>query len=164
MAIIGAGPAGLTAASDLVRRGFSVTVFEALPLAGGMMRFGIPEYRLRRKCSISTSNTSRAWALAFNSMPPLGRDFTLADLREQGYQAVLLATGAHGSRGLKVAGADLPGIEQRHCLAARGEAGRNAGHRQAGGGHRWRRRRDGYRTHGAAAGCGERRPLLPGSP
>lgn len=110
VAIIGSGPAGLTAASDLVRNGFSVTVFEALPVAGGMMRVGIPDYRLPP--SILENDVQHLRKLGVNIVvnSALGRDFDLASLKHQGFDAVLLATGAHGSRRLGVPGEDLAGV------------------------------------------------------
>jgi NADPH-dependent glutamate synthase beta subunit-like oxidoreductase len=111
VAVIGSGPAGITAASDLTRRGFAVTVFEALPVAGGMMRVGIPEYRLPADALDYDLGFQMSLGIELKLNTALGRDFTLRDLKAQGYRAVLLATGAHGSRGLQVPGAKLPGIE-----------------------------------------------------
>ena len=109
-AIVGAGPAGLTAASDLLRRGFQVTVFEALPTAGGMMHFGIPDYRLPPDVLDFDLQRLRGLGIEIRLNTVLGRDFTLEDLKAQGYKAVLLATGAHGSRRLGVEGEQLPGV------------------------------------------------------
>ena len=110
VAVIGAGPAGLTAASDLLRRGFSVTVFEALPMAGGMMRVGIPDYRLPPDVLEFDLEHLRKLGIEIRPDTALGRDFTLGDLRHRGYKAVLLATGAHASRRLNVKGAELSGL------------------------------------------------------
>lgn len=110
VAIVGAGPAGLTAASDLLRRGFHVKVFEALPAAGGMMRVGIPDYRLPPEVLEFDLEHLRRLGVEISLNAALGRDFTLSDLKAQGYEAVLLATGTHGSRPLKVPGAELPGV------------------------------------------------------
>ena len=116
VAIIGSGPAGITAASDLARRGFGVTIFEALPKAGGMMRVGIPEYRLPAAVLDFDIEYQLRLGIELKLNTALGRDFTLSDLRAQGYGAVLLATGAHGSRDLQVPGADLPGISSGIAL------------------------------------------------
>jgi NADPH-dependent glutamate synthase beta subunit-like oxidoreductase len=110
IAIVGAGPAGLTAAVDLVRRGYAVTVFDALPKAGGMMRVGIPAYRLPD--DILDYDIDHLWHVGVSIVlnKALGRDFTFSDLRGEGYGAILLATGAHGSRRLNVPGENLPGV------------------------------------------------------
>jgi len=110
VAVIGSGPAGLTAALRLAQKGYPVTVFEALPVAGGMMAVGIPEYRLPRDIlQVEIDNIQRAGVeIRLNSA--LGRDFTLDDLAQQGYKAVILAIGAHKSRRLGIPGEDLPGV------------------------------------------------------
>ncbi|MEA3407766.1 MAG: FAD-dependent oxidoreductase [Chloroflexota bacterium] len=111
VAVIGAGPAGLTAALRLAQWGYEVTVHEALPVAGGMMAVGIPEYRLPRDIlQIEIDNIKRAGVeIVLNS--ELGKDFTLDDLLEdQGYNAVVLAVGAHVSRSLRIPGEDLEGV------------------------------------------------------
>lgn len=110
VAIVGSGPAGMTAAADLLRRGFAVTVFEALPKAGGMMRVGIPEYRLPSEVLDFDLHYQTSLGIEIKLNSALGRDFALRDLQAQGYRAVLLATGAHGSRKLDVPGANLPGV------------------------------------------------------
>jgi len=111
VAIIGSGPAGLTAALRLAQWGYDVTVHEALPVAGGMMAVGIPEYRLPRDIlNAEIGNIERAGVnIVLNSR--LGRDFTLDDLFErEGYSAVVLAIGAQISRSLRVSGEDLTGV------------------------------------------------------
>ena len=110
VAIIGSGPAGLTAASDLLRGGFEVTVFESLPVAGGMMRVGIPDYRLPPEVLDFDIEYLRRLGIEIKLNTTLGRDITLPDLKAQGYKAVLLATGAHSSRTLKVKGIELSGV------------------------------------------------------
>jgi len=110
VAIIGSGPAGLTAALRLSQWGYKVTVYEALPVAGGMMAVGIPEYRLPRETlKVEIDAIKRAGVeIVLNSK--LGRDFTLDDLLDhEGYQAVVLAIGAHLSRSLRIAGEELDG-------------------------------------------------------
>ncbi len=110
VAVIGSGPAGLTAASDLLRGGFEVTVFESLPVAGGMMRVGIPDYRLPSDVLDFSIEYLRRLGIEIKLNTALGRDITLSDLKGQGYRAVLLATGAHGSRTLKIKGSELSGV------------------------------------------------------
>ena len=111
VAVIGSGPAGLTAALRLAQWGYEVVVHEALPVAGGMMAVGIPDYRLPREIlNVEIENVKRAGVeIVLNSK--LGRDFTLADLTERdGYGAVVLAIGAQTSRSLRAPGEDKEGV------------------------------------------------------
>ena len=110
VAIIGSGPAGLTAACDLLRRGYGVTVFEALAQAGGMMRVGIPDYRLPREILDFDLEYLQRLGVEIELNKALGRDFTLDALKQRGYDAILLATGTHGSSPLKIEGVDLNGV------------------------------------------------------
>jgi heterodisulfide reductase subunit A-like polyferredoxin len=107
VAIIGAGPCGLTAAQDLALTGYRVTVFEAMPVAGGMLRLGVPEYRL------PTEIVERE----VQDIIDLGVDLRLEhrvdnldDLFDQGFQAVLIAVGAHEGIRLRIPGANLDGV------------------------------------------------------
>ncbi len=113
VAVVGAGPAGLTTAYELVRRGYRVTVFDALPSAGGMLVAGIPEYRLPRNVLDHEIDYIRALGVEIKLNSPIGRDGgpSLDDLRRD-YQSVFLAVGAHGSSRLGVPGEDLPGVFQ----------------------------------------------------
>jgi formate dehydrogenase beta subunit len=110
VAIIGSGPAGLSAAHDLAVLGYQVTVFEASSLPGGMLHLGIPEYRLPRDVLQAQIREILDLGPELRLNSRLGRDFSLADLRAQGYQAVLLAFGLHRSRDLNVPGNDLDGV------------------------------------------------------
>ncbi|MGB9723292.1 MAG: FAD-dependent oxidoreductase [Chloroflexia bacterium] len=107
VAVVGSGPAGLTCALDLVRLGYAVTVFEALSVPGGMMRVGVPEYRLPRALIQREIDDILAEGveLRLNS-----RVEDLEALFAQGYQAVFLAMGAHRGRKLRIPGADLPEV------------------------------------------------------
>jgi NADH-quinone oxidoreductase subunit F len=111
VAVIGAGPAGLTAALRLAQKGYPVTVFEALPVAGGMMTVGIPEYRLPRDVlNVEIENIKRA-GVEIRLNAALGKDFTLDDLLDgDGYKAVILTIGAHKSRELHVEGEEMEGV------------------------------------------------------
>jgi NADH-quinone oxidoreductase subunit F len=111
VAIVGSGPAGLTAALRLSQMGYPVTVFEKLPIAGGMMAVGIPEYRLPRDVlRVEIENILRAGAELKTNMT-LGKDFTVDELLDkQGYSAVILAIGAHKSHKMGIPGEDLPGV------------------------------------------------------
>src|SRR5664280_1916233 len=109
VAIVGGGPAGMSAAYYLARLGYNVTVFEAMPVPGGMMAIGIPEYRLPRDVIREEIDRIVGLGVELKLDSAMGRDFTLADL-ESKYQAVFLATGASRSRKLGVPGDDLPGV------------------------------------------------------
>ncbi|MGQ9552486.1 MAG: NADH-quinone oxidoreductase subunit NuoF [Anaerolineae bacterium] len=104
VAVVGAGPAGLTAALRLAQFGYKVTVFEALPVPGGMMAVGIPEYRLPKDVlQAEIANIVRA-GVEIRCNQRLGTDFSLDDLLERdGYDAVILAIGAHRERDLGLA-------------------------------------------------------------
>jgi len=109
VAVVGGGPAGLTAALQLAQKGYPVTIFERLPVLGGMMAVGIPAYRLPREmlnCEIE--GILRA-GIKVKTEAALGRDFTIDSLLAEGYQAVILAIGAHKSRALGVVGEDMEG-------------------------------------------------------
>ncbi|MFH1860199.1 MAG: FAD-dependent oxidoreductase [bacterium] len=107
VAIIGSGPAGLTAAHDLALAGYQVTVFEKLPVAGGMMRVGIPDYRLpqaiiqREIDAILNAGVELKLNTAVDS---------LAILKKQGFEAVMIAVGAHVNKGMDVPGENLNGV------------------------------------------------------
>jgi NADPH-dependent glutamate synthase beta subunit-like oxidoreductase/Pyruvate/2-oxoacid:ferredoxin oxidoreductase delta subunit len=109
VAIVGGGPAGMSAAYYLARLGYLVTVFEAMPVPGGMMAIGIPEYRLPRTVIREEIDRIVGLGVELKLDSAMGRDFTLADL-ESKYDAVFLATGASRSRKLGVPGDDLPGV------------------------------------------------------
>ena len=108
--IVGGGPAGMSAAYYLARLGYPVTVFEAMPVPGGMMAIGIPSYRLPR--DVLQDEIARIVGLGVDLRldTAMGRDFTLGDLEREGYRAVFLATGASKSRRLGVPGDDAPGV------------------------------------------------------
>ena len=110
IAIIGSGPAGMSAAHDLALLGYPVTVFEAAPVPGGMMHLGIPEYRLPRDVLQAQIREILDLGPELRLNMRLGRDFSLEDLRRQGYKAVLLAFGLHRSRDLNLPGHDLDGV------------------------------------------------------
>ncbi len=109
VAIIGSGPAGLAAAYDLIRKGYGVTIYEALPVAGGMLVTGIPPYRLPKEILKRDIDYIGALGVQIKTDTPIGSSFTLDDLVRQGYGAILLAMGAQEGTKLKVPGADLKG-------------------------------------------------------
>ena len=110
VAIIGSGPAGLLAAWDLRKTGYGVTVFEALPVAGGMLAVGIPEYRLPRTVLNKEIDYLRRMGVEIRLNTPIGKDLTLQDLKRQGYDAIFIATGAHVSRKLGLEGEEASGV------------------------------------------------------
>ncbi len=110
VAIIGAGPAGLTAAYNLARKGYPVTVFEKLPEAGGMLRVGVPDYRLPRKVLDEEINIVRNLGVEIKTSSPISGPEGIRDLFKKGFKAVFIATGAHLSIKLGVPGEDLEGV------------------------------------------------------
>ncbi len=109
IAIVGSGPAGLTAAHDLAKQGFGVTIYESKHKLGGMLRYGIPMYRLPDYALDRDIDHILSWGVDVCSGVSVGRDVSLDELRGQ-YDAVLLAVGLQGSRPLPIEGADLPGV------------------------------------------------------
>lgn len=103
IAIIGAGPTGLSAAYYLARRGYSVTVFDAMPVPGGMMAIGIPEYRLPRAELNRDIDAIRELGVQMHFNMAVGRDLSLTQLQQE-FDAVLLAVGAQRSQRLGIAG------------------------------------------------------------
>ncbi|MRR35299.1 FAD-binding protein, partial [bacterium] len=109
VAVIGAGPAGLTAAKDLAIRGYKVTVFEELPKAGGMMRYAIPEYRLPRNVIEDEVKDIQALGVVIKTKTRIGKDITFDALRKD-FDIILVAVGAHTSWKLDIEGEDLKGV------------------------------------------------------
>ena len=110
VAVIGGGPSGLTTAYYLAQKGYPVTLFEKLPVLGGMMAVGIPAYRLPRDTLQAEIQVIKDLGVEMKTGMAFGRDFTLDALKNQGFQAVYLALGLHKSRGLGVPGEDLPQV------------------------------------------------------
>ena len=113
VAVVGAGPVGLSAAHDLALMGYSVTIFEASPVAGGMLYLGIPEYRLPRSVvEAQVREILETGDITLRLSAAAGRDFAIGELRNQGFDAVLVAVGAHKSRDLSIPGVDLDGVHR----------------------------------------------------
>src|SRR6266571_5092268 len=110
VAVVGAGPAGLSAAHDLALLGYPVTIFDAAPVPGGMMHLGIPEYRLPRDVLKAQVREILDLGVTLRLNARLGKDFSLQSLRAEEFKAVLLAIGLHQSRKLMVEGEDLDGV------------------------------------------------------
>ena len=111
VAVIGAGPAGLTCAFYLGRMGYKVTVFDQLPVIGGMLAVGIPKYRLPRELLNFELGIFDNLSVEFKTNVSLGRDFSLEDLFEQGYDAAFIGIGAHKPSKMKIPGEDLPSVQ-----------------------------------------------------
>ncbi len=111
VAIVGSGPAGLSAALTLVRLGYGVTVFEAASVPGGMLTLGIPAYRLPKHIVASEIDTIKRYGVEIRLNSPVGTGgMPLDGLWDQGYRALILATGAHKGRDLGIDGESLAGF------------------------------------------------------
>jgi len=109
-AIVGAGPAGLTAAFYLRRKGHRITVFEEMPEPGGMMRFGIPDFRLPKNVVDKEITEILDLGIELKVNQRMGRDFDLESLKADGYEAVFIAVGAQLSKRIHLQGGDLDGV------------------------------------------------------
>ncbi|MBC3887863.1 FAD-dependent oxidoreductase [Acetobacterium paludosum] len=110
IAVIGAGPAGLSCAYYLAVDGYPVTVFEKQPKLGGMLMLGIPAFRLGKEIVDAEIDVLKELGVKFETGVEVGRDITLAELREKGYQAFYLAIGAQTGRNLGLAGEEARGV------------------------------------------------------
>ncbi len=110
IAIVGAGPAGLSCAHDLALLGYQVVLFEAAAVVGGMLYQGVPEYRLARDLIRAEVDQILALGVELKTGWRLGRDFSVGDLRRNGYAAVFLALGAMKGRELNIPGTGLDGV------------------------------------------------------
>lgn len=125
VAVIGAGPAGLTAAYNLARKGYPVTVFEKLPVAGGMLRVGVPSYRLPTDVLEAEVDLVRSLGVEILTSSPIKGDNGIRQLFDQGFKAVFVGTGAHASLKLRVPGESLRGVVGAVDLLRRVALGRN---------------------------------------
>jgi len=112
VAVVGAGPGGMAVADRLARKGYGVTVFEKLPVIGGMMAVGIPSYRLPREIIAHEYQQIQDLGVEIKLNTSIGPDgdHTMDELFEMGFDAVCLAVGAHKSQSLGIPGEDLPGV------------------------------------------------------
>ncbi len=110
VAIVGSGPAGMTVAYILAHAGYQCTIFEKLPVLGGMLGVGIPSYRLPRAIIAAEFEALKNCGVKIVSNTEIGKDRTLAQLKDEGFAAVFVAVGAHASRKLGVEGEDLAGV------------------------------------------------------
>ncbi len=110
VAIIGAGPAGLSAAYELAKLGYPVTVFERMPEPGGMMRYGIPDHRLRKYVVANEIAYIQDLGVEIKTGVEFGKDVQLDTLRNDGYKAIFITIGAQLSGKLRIPGEDLEGV------------------------------------------------------
>lgn len=110
VAVVGAGPAGLACAHDLALMGYRVTVFEALPEPGGMLRYGIPSYRLPREVIDYQVAEIQSLGVELRYNSPLKRGFGIGEVMSLGYRAIFLAVGAARARELAFPGAQAEGV------------------------------------------------------
>jgi len=109
VAIIGAGPSGLSAANDLARIGYSVTIYESFPIPGGMLNVGIPPYRLPREVVQNAIDEVKRLGVEIATETPVGKELNLESLRKK-HDAVYIAAGAHKAEKLGIRGEDLQGV------------------------------------------------------
>lgn len=110
VAVIGAGPAGLTCAGDLAKKGYEVTVFEALHLAGGVLVYGIPEFRLPKSIVQKEIDGLKAIGVKVETNMIVGRTVTVDELFESGFKAVFIGSGAGLPRFMNIPGENLKGV------------------------------------------------------
>jgi glutamate synthase (NADPH) small chain len=110
VAVIGAGPAGLTAAGDLVNKGYEVTVFESLHKEGGVLVYGIPEFRLPKDIVAYEIDTLRKKGVTFQHNVVVGRSIDVQDLFDEGYDSVFVGTGAGLPKFMNIEGENLVGV------------------------------------------------------
>jgi len=112
VAIVGGGPSGLTAAHDLALKGYHVTIFEAGPVLGGMMRWGIPAFRLPKEILEREISDILALGVKVRLNTAIGKDFSIPDLFSLGYDSVLIAVGAQVGKKMNIAGEEINGVYQ----------------------------------------------------
>jgi len=110
VAILGAGPAGLTVAGELVKKGHQITVFEALHVAGGVLVYGIPEFRLPKNILAAEVDYLKSMGVEFKMNYVVGLTASLEDLRKQGYDAFFIGTGAGLPNFMRIPGENLIGV------------------------------------------------------
>ncbi len=110
VAVVGSGPAGLTCAGDLAKRGYTVTVFEALHLAGGVLVYGIPEFRLPKAIVQKEVDTLKKLGVTVETNMVIGKTLTIDDLFDMGYEAVFIGSGAGLPRFMGIPGESLKGV------------------------------------------------------
>ena len=110
VAIVGSGPSGLTCAGDLAKKGYEVTVFEALHTAGGVLVYGIPEFRLPKKIVAKEVDTLKKLGVHIETNVVIGKTLTIDELFEMGYEAVFVGSGAGLPNFMGIPGESLKGV------------------------------------------------------
>ena len=110
VAIVGSGPAGLTCAGDLAKKGYDVTVFEALHVAGGVLVYGIPEFRLPKSIVEKEVNTLKSLGVKIETNIVIGKTLTVDELFEMGFEAVFIGSGAGLPKFMNIPGESLKGV------------------------------------------------------
>ncbi|MBQ8533976.1 MAG: NADPH-dependent glutamate synthase [Clostridia bacterium] len=110
VAVVGSGPSGLTCAGDLAKKGYKVTVFEALHKAGGVLVYGIPEFRLPKVIVQKEIDTLKALGVEINTNTVIGKTLTVDELFDMGYDAVFIGSGAGLPRFMNIPGENLKGV------------------------------------------------------
>ena len=110
VAVIGAGPAGLTCAGDLAKKGYDVTIFEALHLAGGVLVYGIPEFRLPKSIVQHEIDGLKAIGVKIDTNVIIGKTITVDELFEQGFKSIFIGSGAGLPRFMNIPGENLKGV------------------------------------------------------
>ncbi len=110
VAVVGCGPAGLTCAGELAKKGYTVTIFEALHKAGGVLSYGIPEFRLPKDLVAKEIENVKKLGVTIETNVIVGRSLTIDDLMQDGYEAVFVGSGAGLPRFLNIPGENLLGV------------------------------------------------------
>lgn len=110
VAVIGSGPAGLTCAGDLAKKGYSVTIFEAFHTPGGVLMYGIPEFRLPKKLVQNEIDTVRKLGVEIMTNMVIGKSITVDELKEEGFEAVFIGSGAGLPSFMHIPGENLNGV------------------------------------------------------
>ena len=110
VAVIGAGPSGLTAAGDLAKLGYEVTIFEALHLAGGVLVYGIPEFRLPKAIVQKEIDNLKAIGVSIQTNMVIGKVLTIDELFDMGFEAIFIGSGAGLPRFMNIPGESLKGV------------------------------------------------------
>jgi glutamate synthase (NADPH) small chain len=120
VAIVGAGPAGMACAEQLVQKGHSVTIFEAKPAPGGLLLYGIPNFKLPKEVVFARWNDLARAGVQFEGNTYIGKNKTVDDLFAEGYQAVFIGVGSEIDAPMEVPGEDLPGVYKATEFLIRG--------------------------------------------
>ena len=122
VAVIGSGPAGLTCAGDLAKKGYDVTVFEALHTAGGVLVYGIPEFRLPKSIVAKEIETLKSLGVKIETNTVIGKSISVDELFDEGFESVFIGSGAGLPRFMNIPGENLNGVYSANEFLTRGSA------------------------------------------